>query len=467
MNNPGLESGLGNNISDNILSTHIQIESMITNLNKDNYESTLSFLREMNQKFKSYIYELIQYVAEIRPFNFSLLKNLWLALDLPITNRKSMFMSYLQNKTELEEQRIPKCKYINRYPHSNLMPDLIYSQNIDAIREISTDYDLYEEIIQVNNTFYTPLDYSAFCGSKNCFDFFHSIGAKTTSQTVKCAIRGGSADIVLTVKPKKSEYQDLIYEAVAFHRNHIVEWFLNESKNLQVELSFCISSFNTEAYRIFSKSYKGDVNKRNENGWTPLIVASRTGNEPIVKDLLNRGAMPELKDGHCKNALVYASKRNHIDIVKLLLDHSFEDNLKTINCWTPLIAASYKGNDEIVKLLLEKGFSVDQCDEDGKTSLIWASLMGNLSTVKILVECNADINAKDLDGCQPLHYSAREGHADVCKYLISKGANINSLSNCGWDPLKYALKYQRADTIRELIRSGSKQPRTFLIHRFL
>jgi len=121
-----------------------------------------------------------------------------------------------------------------------------------------------------------------------------------------------------------------------------------------------------------------DVNKRNDNICTPLMLASLNGYAVIVKLLLE-------KDG----INIYA--KNYCD--------------KTV-----LISASCNDNIEIVKLLLEKeDINVNMRDYYGNTALICATLGNEIAIVKLLLEKdNIDINIPNYHGCTALNYANPE-----------------------------------------------------------
>jgi phosphoribosylglycinamide formyltransferase-1 len=82
------------------------------------------------------------------------------------------------------------------------------------------------------------------------------------------------------------------------------------------------------------------INRCNENGWTPLIVACHNGCLSTVKLLLDYGADPNICGSKGTTPLMYAKtpllhKKNvKYDILKILLDNGADPNKKDYKGWT-------------------------------------------------------------------------------------------------------------------------------------
>jgi len=97
-----------------------------------------------------------------------------------------------------------------------------------------------------------------------------------------------------------------------------------------------------------------DVNKCNDNGETPLSLASVCGYGEIVKLLLGKKDIIVNMQNYCGSdtVLLYTLKQGHTAIAKLLLEHKDIDiNIPDYSGRTPLIMAHRRGYTEIVELL--------------------------------------------------------------------------------------------------------------------
>ena len=90
-----------------------------------------------------------------------------------------------------------------------------------------------------------------------------------------------------------------------------------------------------------------------------LIQTAEKGNLSAVQTVLIQGADVNAKNVNYVTALMMASDKGFIEIVKLLLDKGADVNATKENNVTALMIASDKGRIDIVKLLLQKGADVN------------------------------------------------------------------------------------------------------------
>lgn len=167
-----------------------------------------------------------------------------------------------------------------------------------------------------------------------------------------------------------------------------------------------------------------DVNVRDEENDTALIVGSRNGHAEIVRFLMARGADLEAANNSRTTALSAASQGGHAEVVKLLLTSGANINAKNTAGWSALALACAGGHPDVVDLLLQGNADIKARTNEGDTALTLACSQGHTAIVKLLSDRGADVNSRDLDGGTALIRASRSGHGDVVKYLLSKGANI-------------------------------------------
>src|SRR5439155_21869874 len=188
----------------------------------------------------------------------------------------------------------------------------------------------------------------------------------------------------------------------------------------------------------FLLDHGADPNQANTKGWTPLYLAvsnrdalttavpppSSDGAFDLITVLLDRGADPNRRirahtEVHSANnslwlkedgatPLLRASLSGDLTVVQLLLAHGADPSIPTFDHTTPLMVASGVGwaegtiheysedqTLEVVKLLLEKGADVKVANDHGITALHGAAYKGANKVVQLLVDRGADLAAQD------------------------------------------------------------------------
>ncbi|MBQ9565109.1 MAG: ankyrin repeat domain-containing protein [Synergistaceae bacterium] len=124
---------------------------------------------------------------------------------------------------------------------------------------------------------------------------------------------------------------------------------------------------------------KSDINARDKDGATPLMLAARDNAPDVVEALLERGAYINAKDNEGRTALMYAAAYNRdYKVLKVLLEAGASANARDKSGRTPLMhAAEHNANPLVVRDLLKARAFVNARTEGGKTPLAFAALRGN------------------------------------------------------------------------------------------
>lgn len=118
------------------------------------------------------------------------------------------------------------------------------------------------------------------------------------------------------------------------------------------------------------------LNLKNENGYTPLILACYRGNLEVAKFLIENSKTVNIS---CDmgTPLMAATYKGQTEIVQLLLDNNANPNIADANGTTPLIFCAMFGNEKILDLLLKYKVNKQQKDKEGKTAFEFAVFSGN------------------------------------------------------------------------------------------
>lgn len=165
------------------------------------------------------------------------------------------------------------------------------------------------------------------------------------------------------------------------------------------------------------------VDPINREGLTALALAARTGNEPVLRLLLERGAKPEVARG------------------------------------LPALIAAASGHEDragIVKRLLKAKADVAAVDKLGRSALHAAALHGHGDSADALVAAGALANARDSHGVTPLMEAARAGANRVLSRLVFRKPDPTPTDAQGRNALHLACASKQAnlDTVKTLLALG-------------
>lgn len=201
-----------------------------------------------------------------------------------------------------------------------------------------------------------------------------------------------------------------------------------------------------------------DINEPNDEGFTPLIMASQEGHHRIVAMLLENGARLSSTSDDKATALMMSAQNGHVIITKLLVDAGAELEASNRFGATALQLAADGGYIDVVKLLIRAGAKVDASDEFGNTSILCSAQYGHLAVVKALASAGANIASPNVPNETPLFAASVKGHLDIVKFLVNlhlspKYANVSPRYG-NREPLNGAARHGHTAVVRELLRLG-------------
>jgi ankyrin repeat protein len=149
-----------------------------------------------------------------------------------------------------------------------------------------------------------------------------------------------------------------------------------------------------------------------------LLQAAREGNLDRLKQSLARGADVNSRNTEGWTPLMIAVHLGHQEIIRALLEHEpSQVNARNHHGWTPLRFAVEMGDAETLKMLLASGAEANAPDHEGTTALMQAAGEGNLECLEILLAAGADYRARNKMGETASHIAARQGFERVAKRL--------------------------------------------------
>lgn len=128
-----------------------------------------------------------------------------------------------------------------------------------------------------------------------------------------------------------------------------------------------------------------DVNHKDENNRTALMLAAFDGHTATVQALLGAGATVDVQDMMGRTALMYSASGPNPETVALLLKHgAAPDIVDNEEHFTALMFAAAEGQTPVVELLVAHGADKTLMDIDGDTARSFAAQNGHTAIVSIL-----------------------------------------------------------------------------------
>ena len=164
-----------------------------------------------------------------------------------------------------------------------------------------------------------------------------------------------------------------------------------------------------------------DLNTRNEQGDSGLIVALREGSMKVAGFLLTqRSVKVNQRNAKGETPLMIAAIRGHLDAARQLIQRGADVNMPG---WTPLhYAASRPDPDSaaMVRLLLEHHAYIDAESPNRSTPLMLAAMYGQRDLVPLLLEEGADPSLRNEQGLTAVDFARRADRDDLAEQIAQR-----------------------------------------------
>lgn len=279
--------------------------------------------------------------------------------------------------------------------------------------------------------------------------------------------RGQTALMWAAAQGHDDVVQDLIENGADLHaRSRVRRQLVNTTGNadytgvMEVEdggftpLLFAVRAGQIETARVLLAA-GAKVNDRAADGTSALVIAAHSGHGPLAAFLLEKGADPNA-NGSGYTALHIAVRRGDVRLVKELLARGADPDVRLVKATparrisddvalprplvgtTPLWLAAYYGQVEILRELAAHNATPTLTSNNGATVLMAAigrNQMNALEMVKILADLGIDVNAADEEGNTALHRAASSGFDPLVQFLVERGAELEAENTKGETPL--------------------------------
>ncbi len=151
-----------------------------------------------------------------------------------------------------------------------------------------------------------------------------------------------------------------------------------------------------------------------------LLLAAGWGWSEAVVWLCRRGAPLEARSDEGRTPLILAARRGELPLIEALLGLGADSRAATDTGITALMTAAREGHTQVVRRLLPVSDS-GAINDFGYTALGWATKYGRTDTVRLLLEAGADLGGSDILGLTPVEWAARRGDLALLGLLLAAG----------------------------------------------
>jgi ankyrin repeat protein len=163
-----------------------------------------------------------------------------------------------------------------------------------------------------------------------------------------------------------------------------------------------------------------DPNTRDAKGQVGLTLALQNGSNKAVGALLAaRRTNVEARNAQQESPLMMAALKGNVEAVKALLARDADVNKPG---WTALHYAASAGTPEhvvIIRLLLEQHAYIDAASPNGTTPLMMAAHYGSNDAVQLLLDEGADPQLKNQLGLTAMDFALKVGRSESAEKIAA------------------------------------------------
>lgn len=175
----------------------------------------------------------------------------------------------------------------------------------------------------------------------------------------------------------------------------------------------------SDLQRLLQRGF--DPNTIDEKGQTGMTLALRLDSLRAVQALLGaRKINVNARNAQGETALMLASIKGHVELVKALLARDADVNQTG---WTPLhyaASGTLAQQTDVVALLLEHHAYIDAGSPNGTTPLMMAAQYGTDACAQLLLSEGADPTLKNQQGLTAVDFALRAEREELAHTLVAR-----------------------------------------------
>ncbi|XP_067660035.1 ankyrin-3-like [Haliotis asinina] len=378
--------------------------------------------------------------------------------------RKDMFDVLLQNGADFSHED---------YSRYNILHMACRGGNVELVEHV-----LAQNIVEINsrsNDGSSPAMEAAYEGHTNVLELLRNEGADMTfvsdendsilhaaldskhMDTVKYVLTNDFVDIdsrnnngitavMLAVQGGLAEIFDLMVRKGANMS------FVNDDK--QTILHMACEEGHSEIVKYIIRENVVNINGRDDEGKTPVLLAAEQGYLDIVILLEGKGADLSVVDDWGENILHMLTVEGQLNLaIYLLTQKNVVQNInkKSLTGRTPVMVAALCGQRDLFDILVKYGADLTLVDTDGN-SILHLACEGTVDIVKYLLSNTVvDINARGHLNRTPVLIAAEWGNIETFELLMKQGADMLLVDDDGNGVLLLAVRGGNVDLVQHIL----------------
>ena len=304
----------------------------------------------------------------------------------------------------------------------------------------------------------TPIEMAVKNGNKAMVHYLIKHGVPLSEAINECFFYS-QKEVLKSLIDENSDYGKFMEPAFQYGDKTIIEYLLSKGADIHCTdsdgstmLHIATAKAHSELVRFCIEDHNLKINKGNNLGETPLMLAVQTNSKTIANYLIDKGAILNQENNRGETALFYSTS-NSLDMFHLLINAGADVSQITKNKTTLLINSAKNNNHDVVTLLLENGANIEPMDDFGYTAFQYliSSNNRNYTLIKLFIDKGADINAKDVSSGESLMFYAIESESlPRIQELIRLGASVNVKNKNGNRP-----RFDDPEVIMYIIDNGA------------
>ena len=203
--------------------------------------------------------------------------------------------------------------------------------------------------------------------------------------------------------------------------------------------------------------YDAKADEKDEQHFTPALLAAKFGHVEVFKELVSRGADVDATDKNGFNALMHAASNGRLHVVKEAIRIGIDVNLTPYRHGpTALAIAAREGHARVMEVLCDAGANLSAKGGASLCTVLHeAADAANVEGVRLLVERGACVHTKDAEGKTALHRAAVRQSTEIIDILLEHGADPSVYSDSDVSPAMYAAHYNCVAALEILEEGGA------------